>query len=128
VIIKRSPLSVAVGVSLLVSCGFLGCSELMAETARKPVISCADIVIVGRVTDQSYAELPASLNGINVDVSWTLHVKVKTVLKGVAPDHKITVIVTANARVRQDRDLLFNLKRLENGRYAWEQSESDCER
>jgi len=128
VIIRGSPISVAVGISLLVSCGFLGCSDVMAETAKNSVIPCADIAVVGRVTDQSYAELPASPNGINMDVSWTLHVKVKRVLKGVAPGHKITVIVTANARVRQDRDLLFNLKRLENGRYAWEQSESDCER
>ena len=63
-----------------------------------------------------------------MDVLWTFHVKVKRVLKGVAPNHKLTVVVTANARVRQDRDLLFNLKYIGNDRFSWVQSEADCER
>lgn len=115
--------------SALYSALLLACSTSPSRfeyRASNGSTTCSDTVVLGRITNQSYSELPRDPHLINMDVLWTLHVRVKKVINGVDPGPTITVVVIAHSKLREDKDFTFHLRRVSGGRYVWDRSGLDC--
>ena len=91
------------------------------DAARQPEHSpAADLVIRGRVLNQSSEPLPQKSGEVLLASLWTYEVRVVRVIRGDEPNRTITAKGEADPALRKDVDLTFYLTRAPDGAYRVE--------
>ena len=104
---------------LLAASAFIAalCAGAVSAKARDDIVyGCSDLVVVGRLAKQDYqhVEIEDDLLGHG----WvTADVKVDEVVFGHPRDSKLPIRYFAHTYMREDRDFVFVLRPIENGRH-----------
>lgn len=99
---------------------------LLALAATTDHGRCADLVVLGRVTEQQFLGDDPADTGPLKDGVWNLRIQIKRALAGQEPRKEIDATLIVHTYLRRDRDFRFALIRGADGRYRVDQSETGC--
>ena len=97
--------------------GWNTCPDLAAAHADIVSYGCDDLVVVGRIKDQTFTALPDNSDPIG-ESRITMTIDVSRVLVGRLNASSIPATIVAHAAARRDRDFIFVVHLQGDGRYA----------
>ena len=107
--------------SLAVVAALAGAPCSIAKSQDTPsglgVPATAELIVQGRVTDETAVPLPQTPEYIILASHWTYHIRVMHVISGDAKSPEIIASRNSDPALRTDRDFIFHLARKPDGTY-----------